>query len=50
MILLIDADITAYSSVSRSEEEIQWDEDTWTIHTDLSKAKEHFDFLPRPSQ
>ncbi len=44
MILLIDADITAYSSVSRSEEEIQWDEDTWTIHTDLSRAKEHFQY------
>jgi DNA polymerase I len=45
MLLLIDADITAYSSASRSEEEIQWDEDTWTIHSDLSKAKEHFDYL-----
>jgi DNA polymerase I len=45
MILLIDADITAYSSASGAEEEIRWDEDTWTIHTDLSKAKAHFDFL-----
>jgi len=45
MLLLIDADITAYSSATRSEEEIQWDEDTWTIHSDLSKAKEHFDYL-----
>lgn len=50
MILLIDADITAYSSVSRSEEEIRWDEDTWTIHTDLSKAKEHFQYLLKSYQ
>jgi DNA polymerase-1 len=45
MLLLIDADITAYSSVTRAEEEIRWDEDTWTIHTDLKKAKDHFDYL-----
>ena len=45
MILLIDADITAYSSATRSEEEIQWDEDTWTIHSDIKKAREHFMFL-----
>ena len=45
MLLLIDADITAYSSTSKAEEEIRWDEDTWTVHTDLNKAKEHFDYL-----
>lgn len=42
MILLIDADITAYNAVASAEEEIQWDEDTWTIHTDLAIAKEKF--------
>lgn len=45
MILLIDADITAFSSATRAEEEIQWDEDTWTIHSDLNRAKESFDYL-----
>ena len=41
-ILLVDADITAYHAVAGAEEEIQWDEDTWIIHTDLSLAKEKF--------
>ncbi len=50
MILLIDADITAYSSTTRAEEEIQWDADTWTIHTDLSRAKEHFQYLLKSYQ
>lgn len=50
MILLIDADITAYSSASRAEEEVQWDEDTWTIYTDLPKAKDHFEFLLKSYQ
>jgi DNA polymerase-1 len=45
MLLLIDADITAFSSATRAEEEIRWDEDTWTIHSDLKKAKESFDYL-----
>lgn len=45
MLLLIDADITAFSSATRAEEEIRWDEDTWTIHSDLNRAKESFDYL-----
>jgi DNA polymerase-1 len=45
MLLLIDADITAFSSATRAEEEIRWDEDTWTIHSDLKRAKESFDYL-----
>lgn len=44
MLLLIDADITAFSSATRAEEEIRWDEDTWTIHSDFSRAKESFDY------
>lgn len=50
MLLLIDADITAFSSATRAEEEIQWDDDTWTIHADLNKAKEHFDYLLKSYQ
>lgn len=42
MILLVDADITAYNAVAGAEEEIQWDEEVWTIHTDLAVAKEKF--------
>lgn len=41
-ILLIDADILAYNAVASAEEEIAWDDDIWTIHSDLSKAKTHF--------
>lgn len=43
--LLIDADITAYQATSGAEEEIEWADDIWTIYTDLSKAKEHFNYL-----
>jgi DNA polymerase-1 len=43
--LLIDADIVAYQATAYGEEEVQWDPDTWTIDTDLNKAKSHFDFL-----
>ncbi len=45
MLLLIDADITCYSSATRAEEEIEWDADTWTVYTDLNKAKTHFEWL-----
>lgn len=44
-ILLIDADIVAYQATASGEQEVAWDEDTWTIDTDLNKAKDHFDFL-----
>jgi len=40
--LLIDADITCYASAAGAETEIEWDEDTWSIYTDLNKAKEKF--------
>lgn len=43
--LLIDADILAYQSAASAEEEVEWDADTWTIDTNLTKAKEHFNFL-----
>lgn len=45
MLLLIDSDITAFQASTRAEEEIRWDEDTWTIHSDLKRAKESFDYL-----
>ena len=45
MILLIDSDITCYQATSSSENEIEWDPDTWTIDTDLNKAKAHFEWL-----
>lgn len=44
-ILLIDADIVAYQATASGESEVEWDVDTWTIDTDLNKAKSHFDFL-----
>lgn len=43
--LLIDADIVAYQATASGEQEIEWDSDTWTVDTDLNKAKDHFDFL-----
>jgi DNA polymerase I len=45
MILLVDADITAYQSTSSAEQEIEWDSDTWTVDTDLNAAKKHFEWL-----
>lgn len=42
--LLIDADITCYSSCAGSQEEIEWDQDTWSIYTDLAKAKASFEW------
>lgn len=44
MLLLIDADITCYSSASSAEEEIEWDADTWTLYGDLKKAKDSFKY------
>lgn len=44
-VLLIDADIVAYQATASGEQEVEWDSDTWTIDTDLNKAKDHFDFL-----
>jgi DNA polymerase-1 len=42
MLLLIDADIPAYRAATVCEQEIEWDEDTWSVYTDLEKAKELF--------
>lgn len=44
-VLLIDADIVAYQATASGEQEVEWDVDTWTVDTDLNKAKDHFDFL-----
>lgn len=44
-ILLIDADITCYQATASGEQEVEWDADTWTVDTDLNKAKDHFNFL-----
>jgi len=38
-ILLIDADIVVYQSCAAVEKGIQWDEDTFTIHSTLEDAK-----------
>lgn len=43
--LLIDADIVAYQATASGEQEVEWDVDTWTVDTDLNKARDHFDFL-----
>ena len=32
-VLLIDGDIVAYQAASASEHAIQWDDDTWTLHS-----------------
>jgi DNA polymerase-1 len=42
MLLLIDADITCYSSVAAAEVECEWDEDTWSVYTDMARAKKRF--------
>lgn len=44
-ILLIDADILAYQATASAEKEIEWDVDTWTVHTDLDKAKIKFNSI-----
>lgn len=41
--LLIDADILVYRAISSTEQEIEWEPDVWTIHTDLNDAMESFD-------
>lgn len=37
--LLIDADVLAYQSAFTAQANIQWKEELWTVHTDLSLAK-----------
>lgn len=41
-VLLIDADLTAYTAVAASETEVDWGDEVWTVDSDLSKAKDHF--------
>lgn len=43
MLLLIDADITCFSSCAAHQEEIEWDEDTWSVYFDLGAAKKTFE-------
>jgi DNA polymerase-1 len=40
--LLIDADITCFSSCASAQEEIEWDEDTWSFYFDFAKGKRRF--------
>ena len=37
--LLIDADVLAYQSAFTAQANIQWEEELWTVHTDLAVAK-----------
>jgi DNA polymerase-1 len=37
--LLIDGDIICYEAASAVEQEIQWDDDLWTLHSNLDEAK-----------
>jgi DNA polymerase-1 len=43
--LLIDADILAYQASSMVEVTIKWDDDIFTLHSDLAEAKKHFDSM-----
>ena len=53
-VLLIDGDIVAYQAASASEHPIQWDDDTWTLHSFESetcqKADEIIDNLMEQSE
>jgi DNA polymerase I len=40
--LLIDADITCFSSCASAQVEIEWDEDTWSMYFDFAKGKRRF--------
>jgi DNA polymerase-1 len=42
MLLLIDADIPAYRATTVCEQEIEWEDDVWSVYTDLGEAKELF--------
>lgn len=37
--MLIDADVLAYQSAFTAQANIQWDEELWTVHSDLAIAK-----------
>jgi DNA polymerase-1 len=38
--ILLDADMLAYRYAFACETEIQWDDDTWTYHGDMSRARD----------
>lgn len=40
--LLIDGDLIAYQVAAASEVPIQWDEDTWTLHSSMEDARHLF--------
>lgn len=40
--LLIDGDILAYRAAASAEHEIRWDENLWTLHSDLRDAQRIF--------
>lgn len=42
MKLIVDADIIAYQSCAAVEKEVQWDDDTFTLHSTLEDAKAVF--------
>lgn len=49
--LLIDADVTCYSSCASAQEEIEWDEDTWSVYFDFAKGKRRFqDWIERVTE
>ena len=37
--LLIDADIFVYKATRLSEREINWEGDSWTLHSDMAEVK-----------
>jgi len=37
--LLIDGDIICYEAASAVEQEIDWGEDLWTLHSNLDEAR-----------
>ena len=37
--LLIDADIFVYKATRLSEREINWEGDSWTLHSDMNEVK-----------
>ena len=41
--LLIDGDIALYEVCSACEQAIEWDNDFWTLHSDLQEARQRFD-------
>jgi len=41
-VLLVDGDILLYQTTFANEEEINWYDDVWCLHTNLAKAKDQF--------